>query len=55
MLSKYFVILEKKKNNEEKNKLLEKLLSEFGIDHIRYANSLSLSGGEEGGWKSQDV
>ena len=40
-------ILEKtKKNNEEKNKLLEKLLSEFGIDHIRYANSLSLSGGE---------
>ena len=40
-------ILEKtKKTNEEKNKTLEKLLSEFGIEHIRHANSLSLSGGE---------
>ena len=35
-----------KKTNEEKNKTLEKLLSEFGIEHIRHANSLSLSGGE---------
>ena len=40
-------VLEKtKKTNEEKNKTLEKLLSEFGIEHIRHANSLSLSGGE---------
>ena len=40
-------ILEKtKKTNEEKNKTLEKLLSEFGIEHIRHANSLALSGGE---------
>ncbi len=40
-------VLEKtKKNNEEKNKTLEKLLSEFGIEHIRHASSLSLSGGE---------
>ena len=27
--------------------MLEKLLSEFGIEHIRHANSLSLSGGGE--------
>ena len=40
-------ILEKtRKNDEEKNKVLEKLLSEFGIEHIRQASSLSLSGGE---------
>ena len=40
-------VLEKsQKKEEEKNKMLEKLLSEFGIEHIRHANSLSLSGGE---------
>ena len=33
-------------NQESQKKLLEKLLSEFGIEHLRHASSLSLSGGE---------
>ena len=33
-------------NEIEQNKNLEKLLSEFGIEHLRFASSLSLSGGE---------
>lgn len=35
-------------SNDKKiqNQNLEKLLSEFGIDHLRYASALSLSGGE---------
>ena len=32
--------------NSERNKTLENLLVEFGIEHIRFAPSLSLSGGE---------
>ena len=40
-------ILEKtEKSTEEKKKKLEDLLAEFGIEHLRYAPSLSLSGGE---------
>jgi len=40
-------ILEKtEKNNNKKLKKLENLLAEFSIEHIRYAPSLSLSGGE---------
>ena len=40
-------ILEKfSKNNDEKKKILEKLLSDFGIEHVRNSPSLSLSGGE---------
>ena len=40
-------ILEKtEKSSEIKKKKLEDLLAEFGIEHIRYAPSLSLSGGE---------
>ncbi len=31
---------------EEQSKKLEKLLVEFGIEHIRFASALSLSGGE---------
>ena len=34
------------KSSEERKKKLEDLLAEFGIEHIRYAPSLSLSGGE---------
>jgi lipopolysaccharide export system ATP-binding protein len=34
------------KSNPEKSKMLDKLLAEFGIEHIRFASSLSLSGGE---------
>ena len=34
------------KNNDEKKKILEKLLSDFGIEHVRNSPSLSLSGGE---------
>ena len=34
------------KTNLEKEKLLNKLLSDFGIEHIRQSPSLSLSGGE---------
>lgn len=30
----------------QQNQMLEKLLSEFGIEHLRFASSLSLSGGE---------
>ena len=30
----------------KQNKKLEDLLAEFGIEHLRYAPSLSLSGGE---------
>lgn len=33
-------------NEIEQNKNLEKLLSEFGIEHLRFASSMSLSGGE---------
>ena len=40
-------ILQISNHNEiEQNKNLEKLLSEFGIEHLRFASSLSLSGGE---------
>ena len=40
-------ILEKtEKTAEAKQKKLEDLLAEFGIEHLRYAPSLSLSGGE---------
>jgi lipopolysaccharide export system ATP-binding protein len=40
-------VLEKSSNNDdEKKKDLEKLLSEFGIEHVRNSPSLSLSGGE---------
>ena len=40
-------ILEKtEKSAEAKQKKLEDLLTEFGIEHLRYAPSLSLSGGE---------
>ena len=40
-------ILEKsEKNLDNKKKKLEDLLAEFGIEHLRYAPSLSLSGGE---------
>ena len=40
-------VLEKSsKDDEDKRKTLEKLLSDFGIDHIRHSPSLSLSGGE---------
>ena len=40
-------VLEKSsKNNDEKKKSLEKLLSDFGIEHVRNSPSLSLSGGE---------
>ncbi len=40
-------ILERsKKSKSEKSKILEELLTEFGIEHLRYAPSLSLSGGE---------
>ncbi len=40
-------ILERsKKNKNDKSKILEQLLTEFGIEHLRYAPSLSLSGGE---------
>ena len=40
-------ILEKtEKSTEAKQKKLEDLLAEFGIEHLRYAPSLSLSGGE---------
>ena len=39
-------VLEKSsKDDEDKRKTLEKLLSDFGIDHIRHSPSLSLSGG----------
>lgn len=34
------------KQKNEQNKILEQLLSDFGIDHLRYASTLSLSGGE---------
>ena len=34
------------KTSVEKEKLLNKLLSDFGIEHIRQSPSLSLSGGE---------
>ena len=41
------LILEKtQKSAEAKQKKLEDLLTEFGIEHLRYAPSLSLSGGE---------
>jgi len=37
-------ILEKfSKNNDEKKKILEKLLSDFGIEHVRNSPSLSLT------------
>ncbi len=40
-------ILQIARDNEiEQNQDLEKLLSEFGIEHLRFASSLSLSGGE---------
>jgi len=40
-------ILERsKKSKDEKSKILENLLAEFGIEHIRFAASMSLSGGE---------
>ena len=40
-------ILEKTiSNSEERKKKLEKLLSDFGIEHVRNSPSLSLSGGE---------
>tara|TARA_B100000963_G_scaffold353888_1_gene369372 strand:+ start:790 stop:1551 length:762 start_codon:yes stop_codon:yes gene_type:complete len=40
-------ILEKSlKTNDEIKKTLEKLLSDFGIEHVRNSPSLSLSGGE---------
>ena len=40
-------ILEKtEKSIESKQKKLEDLLAEFGIEHLRYSPSLSLSGGE---------
>ena len=39
-------ILEKTEKSSENKKKLEDLLAEFGIEHIRYAPSLSLSGGE---------
>lgn len=34
------------KNEQQKKQLLENLLSEFGIEHLRMTSSLSLSGGE---------
>ena len=34
------------KNEQQKKQLLESLLSEFGIEHLRMTSSLSLSGGE---------
>jgi len=40
-------VLEVSKNDKNtQKKLLEKFLSEFGIEHLRHASSLSLSGGE---------
>ena len=33
-------------NRSTQNELLNQLLTEFGIEHLRYASSLSLSGGE---------
>ena len=40
-------ILQKSNNTSiEKEKLLNKLLSDFGIEHLRQSPSLSLSGGE---------
>jgi lipopolysaccharide export system ATP-binding protein len=33
-------------DKETRNKILEKLLGDFGISHLRHADSLSLSGGE---------
>ena len=42
-----YAILQKTKNTRnEKEKALNKLLSDFGIEHIRQSPSLSLSGGE---------
>ena len=42
-----YAILQKTKNTrDEKEKALNKLLSDFGIEHIRQSPSLSLSGGE---------
>lgn len=34
------------KNEQQKKQLLENLLTEFGIEHLRMTSSLSLSGGE---------
>ena len=39
-------VLEKSSKNNDEKKSLEKLLSDFGIEHVRNSPSLSLSGGE---------
>ena len=40
------ILQKSKKTSAEKEKLLNKLLSDFGIEHIRQSPALSLSGGE---------
>ena len=40
------ILQKSQKTSIEKEKLLNKLLSDFGIEHIRHSPSLSLSGGE---------
>ena len=40
------ILQKSNKTSVEKEKLLNKLLSDFGIEHIRQSPSLSLSGGE---------
>ena len=42
----YAILQKTKKTRDEKEKVLNKLLSDFGIEHIRQSPSLSLSGGE---------
>ena len=49
------ILQKSKKTGLEKEKFLNKLLSDFGIEHIRQSPSLSLSGGEEEDLKLQDV
>ena len=39
------ILQKSKKTSTEKEKLLNKLLSDFGIEHIRQSPALSLSGG----------
>ena len=49
------ILQKSKKTSTEKEKLLNKLLSDFGIEHIRQSPSLSLSGVKEEGLKLLDV
>ena len=46
-------VVEKDKNKS--NIILENLLNEFDINHVRKSKSIVLSGGEEEGWRLREL